>query len=166
MANELRIGTLLESEDAAPSHVLAAKLNRHTFWCGQSVSGKTYALGVLLEQVLLHTQLPLVILDPNSDFVRLGELREDAPAAEAAELAQRDIRVFRPSGSGGEPLHVQFLRMPVRSRAAILQVDPLHDAEDFNAMLKLEAELTALQPSGRLPESFGHGQLVEFLKSS
>ncbi|MGC5172392.1 ATP-binding protein [Micromonospora sp. DT81.3] len=166
MANELRIGTLLESEDAAPSHVLAAKLNRHTFWCGQSGSGKTYALGVLLEQVLLHTQLPLVILDPNSDFVRLGEIRKDAPAAEAVELAKRDIRVFRPSGAGGEPLHVQFLRMPVRSRAAILQVDPLNDAEDFNAMLRLEAELTALQPSGRLPESFGHGQLVAFLKGS
>src|SRR5918993_6132384 len=97
MANELRIGTLLESEDAAPSHVLAAKLNRHTFWCGQSGSGKTYALGVALEQVLLHTRLPLVILDPNSDFVKLGDLRDDAPAADAAELATRDIRVRRSS---------------------------------------------------------------------
>ena len=74
MANDLTIGTLLESENAAPARLLASKMNRHTFWCGQSGSGKTYALGVALEQILLHTRLPLVILDPNSDFVKLGEL--------------------------------------------------------------------------------------------
>ena len=62
-------------------------MNRHTFWCGQSGSGKTYALGVALEQMLLHTRLPIVILDPNSDFVQLGELRRGRAAAEAAELA-------------------------------------------------------------------------------
>lgn len=43
-----------------PAHV-ASKLYRHTFWCGQSGSGKTYALGVMLEQVLLHTRLPMLI---------------------------------------------------------------------------------------------------------
>lgn len=48
----------------------------HTFSCGQSDSGKTYALGVVLEELLLRTQLPLVIIDPNADFVRLGEVRE------------------------------------------------------------------------------------------
>ncbi|WP_238705613.1 ATP-binding protein [Serinicoccus chungangensis] len=31
-----------------PLGLVARKLNRHTFWCGQSGSGKTYALGVLL----------------------------------------------------------------------------------------------------------------------
>ena len=56
------------------------RLNRHTFWCGQSGSGKTYALGVLLERVLLTTRLPMVVFDPNSDFVRLGET---SPAADA-----------------------------------------------------------------------------------
>jgi DNA helicase HerA-like ATPase len=166
MANELRIGTLLESEDAAPAHVLPAKLNRHTFWCGQSGSGKTYALGVLLEQVLLHTRLPLIILDPNSDFVRLGELREDAAPGQAAELAKRDIRVFRSSPGDGERLHVRFLGMPVRSRAAILQIDPLLDPEDYNAMLRLEAELVGMTPGDGVPDAFSHGELVSFLRSS
>ena len=48
--------------------------DRHTFLCGQSGSGKTYSLGMVLERLLLETSLRLVILDPNSDFVRLGEL--------------------------------------------------------------------------------------------
>ncbi|HWI31162.1 MAG TPA: ATP-binding protein [Microbacterium sp.] len=166
MVNELSIGTLLESEDATPSHVLAAKLNRHTFWCGQSGSGKTYALGVLLEQVLLQTRLPLVILDPNSDFVRLGEIRDDAPADAAAQLAARDIRVFRSSAEDGAPLHVKFLGMPVRSRAAILQVDPLYDAEDYNVMLQLEHELGAFRGASVPDVAFDHTKLLAYLRSS
>jgi DNA helicase HerA-like ATPase len=61
-------------------HLHAAGLSRHTLFCGQSGSGKTFSLGVLLERVLLDTTLPLVILDPNSDHVLLGTLRsrEDA----------------------------------------------------------------------------------------
>lgn len=154
---ELPVGTRLEpdSESEASATVLAHRLNRHTFWCGQSGSGKTYALGVLLEQVLLHTRLPLVVLDPNSDFVRLDETRADAPAEPAAELASRDIRILRSAADQGEQLQVRFLGMPVRSRAAVLQMDPVHDAEDYNAMLRIEAEV---QVGLR-------GQLVQWLRS-
>ena len=155
MGNALTIGTLLESENGAPARLLASKLNRHTFWCGQSGSGKTYALGVALEQIMLHTELPLVILDPNSDFVKLGELRDEAPAAEAAELAQRDVRVRRSTAGAGEPLQTRFLSMPLRSRAAILQIDPLLDAEDFNTMLRMETDV------GLLPDH----DLVGFIRS-
>ena len=144
MANDLTIGTLLESQNSAPARLLASKMNRHTFWCGQSGSGKTYALGVALEQILLHTRLPIVILDPNSDFVKLGELRPGAPAAEAAELATRDIRVRRSTPGLGEPLHARFLSMPLRSRAAILQIDPLLDADDYNTMLRMETDMHLL----------------------
>ena len=48
--------------------------DRHTFFCGQSGSGKTYALGTVLERLLLETSLRIVVLDPNSDYVRLVEL--------------------------------------------------------------------------------------------
>lgn len=146
---DLPIGTLIESEDRPPAHVLAQRLNRHTFWCGQSGSGKTYALGVLLEQVLLHTRLPVVILDPNSDFVKLGEVRDDAPAEAAAALADRDIRVFRPGGE--RPLHVRMLDMPVRSQAAIIDLDPILDAEEYNAMLGLAAEFPLLDDQRLVP---------------
>ena len=134
MASDLPIGTLLESE--LPALLRAPRLNRHTFWCGQSGSGKTYALGVLLEQVLLHTSLPLVVLDPNSDFVQLGSVRDDAPAAEAAALAARDVRVLRPSDEGSDRLLVRFVDMDIRSRAAMLQLDPIRDAEEYNVMLR------------------------------
>ena len=54
----------------------AGGFDRHTFLCGQSGSGKTYALGGVLERLLAETGLRIVILDPNSDHVRLGEVRE------------------------------------------------------------------------------------------
>jgi DNA helicase HerA-like ATPase len=48
----LEIGSMAASSDL-PARLVPRRLNRHTFWCGQSGSGKTYALGVLLEEVLL-----------------------------------------------------------------------------------------------------------------
>ena len=71
----LNVGTNL-TPPGGPARLLPHRFNRHTFWCGQSGSGKTYALGVLLEQLIVQTELPIVIFDPNSDFVRLGELQE------------------------------------------------------------------------------------------
>ncbi len=63
----------------------AGGFDRHTFLCGQSGSGKTYSLGLVLERLLLETDLRVVILDPNSDFVRLADVRDGADA----ELASR-----------------------------------------------------------------------------
>ncbi len=60
-----------------PYSLDAGGFGRHTFLCGQSGSGKTYSLGVLLERLLMETNLRVVVLDPNSDYVRLGEPRVD-----------------------------------------------------------------------------------------
>jgi DNA helicase HerA-like ATPase len=152
MSTEFAIGTRLDG--TGPAHLRAPRLNRHTFWCGQSGSGKTYALGVLLEQILRNTRLPLVILDPNSDFVHLDRPHEGADPGQAAELADRDIRVLRPGGD--DPLRVRFVGMDVRSRAAVLQLDPVLDPEEFNAMLRIGSVL-----EGRLDEP-----LVSWLRAS
>ena len=152
---------------AAPSHVLAAKAQPAHLLVRPERLGQD-----LRARRRCSSRCCCTRSCPSSSSIRTptssGSARctDDAPAAEAAELATRDIRVFRSPGDGGEPLHAQFLQMPVRSRAAILQVDPLNDAEDFNAMLRLETELLAMQPSGRIPESFSHGHLVAFLKES
>src|SRR5215207_8189290 len=99
----LEVGSNL-TQPGGPAKLLPHRFNRHTFWCGQSGSGKTYALGVVLEQLIAHTALPVVIFDPNSDFVRLGELNADASGPTAEALAQRDIRVLRARGEGDSAL--------------------------------------------------------------
>ncbi|RDI41761.1 ATP-binding protein [Nocardia mexicana] len=124
-----------------PARLLPKRFNRHTFWCGQSGSGKTYALGVVLEQLIAHTALPVVIFDPNSDFVRLAELRPDATGRTAEALRERDIRVLRPNSGPGERLRARFLAMPLASKAAVLQIDPIADREEFNELIHLGAVL-------------------------
>lgn len=133
----LMIGSNVD-EPGTPVTIDARRFNRHTFWCGQSGSGKTYALGVVLEQLLLHTELPMVIFDPNADFVRLPEVRAGASEAAAERLSRTDIRVFRSSKGAGEPLRARYLDLSPASKAALLQLDPISDAEEYNVLLHTE----------------------------
>jgi len=140
---QLHIGHLVDHAEVGVA-LIPKRLNRHTFWCGQSGSGKTYALGVLLERILLTTQLPMVIFDPNSDFVRLGETSPGADAESVAALGDRDVVVLRP-GDEQSPLHVLFKEMTPRARAAVLRLDPVVDRAEYNALLGLMDHLDAVE---------------------
>jgi uncharacterized protein len=129
------------------ARLLPHRFNRHTFWCGQSGSGKTYALGVLVEQLLQHTELPIVIFDPNADFVRLRDVREDAPGEEAESMRSRDIRILRPGGDGLH-LRARFTTLPLRVKAALLRLDPLRDRDEYNTLVHLDESLRAEDTDG------------------
>lgn len=130
----LTIGSRIENADQ-PVQLRAEKFNRHTFWCGQSGSGKTYALGVLLEQLLLGTELPILVMDPNADFSRMTEMRPGADAESAQSLSDIDMRVFHSSKREGERLHTRFTDLSVPSKAAVLQLDPIADPHAYNILL-------------------------------
>jgi uncharacterized protein DUF87 len=134
---------------ADSGRLIASGFNRHTFLCGQSGSGKTYTLGVILEQLLLKTELPMVILDPNSDYVRLDELdvaSDDKAAARAAELRRRTC-VFRGQGAGSRQLKVRFGRLPLRQQAMVLALDPLQDAEQYDVLRRLTEQMGSTEYS-------------------
>lgn len=135
--SELTIGAALD-DAAQPVRLDPRRFNRHTFWCGQSGSGKTYALGVVLEQLLLHTELPILILDPNADFVRLRDMRSTAGGPDTARLAGLDIRVFRSGRAEGERLRVRYVDLSPAAKAAVLRVDPIADAEEYNVLLHID----------------------------
>ncbi|MDQ2660606.1 MAG: ATP-binding protein [Actinomycetota bacterium] len=145
---ELEVGVNL-TPPGGPARLLPTRFNRHTFWCGQSGSGKTYALGVVLEQIIAHTALPVVIFDPNSDFVRLGELNEDASGPTADALAKRDIRVLRARGDSVP--RARFLDMPLPSKAAVLRLDPITDRTEYNSLVRLQDVLRRSELEDLLP---------------
>lgn len=146
MSTALTIGRRVDAP-AEPADLAAHRFNRHTFWCGQSGSGKTYALGVALEQVLAHTALPIVVFDPNADFVRLAEVRPEAADTETATLlAGRDIRVLRPGGD--DPLTVRFTELSLAAKAALLRLDPLVDRAEYNSLLHAGDFLAASDERG------------------
>ena len=124
--------------DGVPLGLDGSGFGRHTFLCGQSGSGKTYSLGVLLEQLLMETSLRMVVLDPNSDYVRLAETRADADPAALARFAPLTNSIAVRSGvDGPDAIRVRFRELSPALQAAVLRLDPLADREEY-------AELTAL----------------------
>jgi hypothetical protein len=134
----LPIGTLALAPDQA-ALLDAGGFDRHTFLCGQSGSGKTYSLGLVLEQLLAETSLRVIVLDPNSDYVRLDRLRSDAPPAraEAFRAAADGIRVLRGGSLGGQPLRLRFAELESACQAALLRLDPVADRQEYAALLAL-----------------------------
>ncbi|WP_051552157.1 ATP-binding protein [Nocardioides sp. URHA0020] len=144
----------------------AGGFDRHTFFCGQSGSGKTYALGTVLERLLTETSLRIVVLDPNSDFVRLGEVRDDVPpdVAQAYRAAAAEIAVRRAGdvgadpdadGSDGDRLHVNFRNCSADEQAAILKLDPIRDREEYGALADLVDSDTLEAAGGGVAELRG-----------
>jgi DNA helicase HerA-like ATPase len=116
--------TLLDIGEAASggrARLHAQGFARHTFLCGQSGAGKTYALGVVLERLIMETELRLVVLDPNGDYVGLGSVA-------------RGVRVF---SRDHEPLRLRFGELAPATRAAVVGLDPLRDREEYGAFDRL-----------------------------
>jgi uncharacterized protein len=135
---QLPVGTLALA-DGVDAELDAGGFDRHTFLCGQSGSGKSYSLGLVLEQLLLRTGLRIVILDPNSDFARFREVRDDADPDAAArwrELAGA-IAILSAQGEGDDRLKLRLGELPAAHQGAVLQLDPVADREEY-------AELQAL----------------------
>ena len=129
------IGELLLAPGVAAA-VDAGGFNRHTFMCGQSGSGKTYSLGLVLERLLVGTSLRMVILDPNSDYARLSEVRDGTDPAVAAEYAAAasGVSVWRNNPGADHPLRLQFTEADPAAQAAVLGLDPIRDREEYAAL--------------------------------
>jgi uncharacterized protein len=117
----------------------AGGFDRHTFLCGQSGSGKSYALGTALEQLVLQTTLRIVVLDPNSDFVRLDAVRDDVEEQLASRYrrAAESIAARRGGSRGAARLHVRFTDCEAEEQAAILRLDPIADRDEYGVLLDL-----------------------------
>ena len=136
----LAVGDLLLAP-GVPAALDAGGFNRHTFMCGQSGSGKTYSLGLVLEQLLVSTSLRMVILDPNSDYVRLAEVRDDdgSPETAAYASAAAGVSVWQNGAEAEHPLRLQFADVDPAAQAALLGLDPVKDRQEYAALSGLLA---------------------------
>ena len=140
----LEVGELVLAP-GVPFALDAGGFDRHTFLCGQSGSGKTYSLGLVLERLLIETDLRIVILDPNSDFVRLGNVRDGADEALASRYGGVAGAVsVRSRGNAGGPLQLAFPELDPATQAAVLRLDPIADREEYSALV---AALDEWRPS-------------------
>ena len=145
----IELGRLQQCPEV-PALLHAKGFGRHTFMCGQSGSGKTYTLGVVLERLLLDSDIRIAVIDPNSDYVNLGSVCEEAStsfsedeyrslATRYRSMAQR-VHVF--GGEGSEKrLRALFGRLLFRQQSMVLGLDPIADAEAYNAFVRIVRSL-------------------------
>lgn len=164
----LPIGSIAIGNEAVPAAIDAAGFNRHSFLCGQSGSGKTYSLGVVLEHLLANTNLRIAIIDPNADYVKLGQLRD--PDLETSEAGKhyaertRDLQVFRPLAAvdeASQPLRIRFSDLSPEDQARTLQLDPLADRTEFDTTWRLVERMGRSQFSLRDVQHAGADDLSE-----
>jgi Helicase HerA, central domain len=134
---QLHIGDLVLAQ-GVPYSLDAGGFGRHTFLCGQSGSGKTYALGLILERLLLDTDLRVVVLDPNSDYTRMARVRKGT----ARDLAKRYRAaaggvVVRSGTRGPGRLAVRMADLDPAVQAAMLRLDPVDDREEYADLISL-----------------------------
>ena len=134
----LTIGELFHAP-GVPAVLDSGGFNRHTFMCGQSGSGKTYSLGLLLEQVLAETELRVIILDPNSDYVGLGRVRADADPQVADRYRQvpDQVVVWGNDERADHPLRLRFAELDTEAQAATLGLDPVRDRDEYAVLADL-----------------------------
>ena len=154
---ELEIGEL-RLAPGAPFRLDAGGFDRHSLLCGQSGSGKTYSLGVMLEQLLLETSLRIVVLDPNSDFVRLGQTRAGVDEGVARRHASNaGVVVCQAADQGPERLSLRFADLDPRVQAASLRLDPIADREEYAELVALLESWAASGGRTSLPELLAGG---------
>lgn len=149
----LEVGELALAR-GVPFALEAGGFGRHTFLCGQSGSGKTYSLGVLLEQLLMQTSLRVVVLDPNSDYVRLGEPRAEAGDASVERYrAAAGTVAVRSGTSGMSPIRVRLRDLSPAHQAALLRLDPVADRSEYAELLALveDENVRSLEDLARSP---------------
>jgi uncharacterized protein len=136
----LHIGELTLAP-GVPFALDGAGFGRHTLLCGQSGSGKTYSLGVLLESLLMETRVRVLVLDPNSDYVGLAEPRATAdPSAAERYLDSAGRIVVRSGTSGDSRLGVHFRELGAAQQAALLRLDPVVDRDEYAELAAIAAD--------------------------
>ena len=154
--SSLVIGELMLAP-GVPVALDSGGFNRHTFMCGQSGSGKTYSLGLLLERVLAETTLRVVILDPNSDYVGLGRVRDgaDPTLAERHRAVADDVAVWSNEPGAEHPLKLRFAELDTRTQGAVLGIDPIADRGEYAVLSDLLRANASGQPLGHQPRPAG-----------
>jgi len=137
-----------------PATLDSSGLTRHTLVCGQSGSGKTYSLGLLLERVLAETAIRLVVLDPNSDYVGLGNLLQGADPGLAARFAHvaSEVAVWRDTDSAEHRLRMRFAELDPSVQASVLGLDPIADREEYAELVELVEAQRSGTPVVTAPE--------------
>lgn len=162
----LLLGSLLGYKTPlVPIPLPSEKFSKHTAILAQSGSGKSFFLGRLVEELLIKTECRVLILDPNSDFVRIHEVAKGAwdeeglkpwfmpeDTLEEFEKGWNEIRKLtltnRSLGQAALPLRVLWSSLAEQEATTLLQIDPQRDAGQYWLLITTLAIANRDNPSG------------------
>lgn len=163
---KILLGSLLgHRSPLVPVPLPADKLSRHTAILAQSGAGKSFFLGRLIEELLLKTSCRVLVLDPNSDFVRIDRVDETAwkdatlkpwfapgdtsrrfsddwKAVRAAILTHRNL------DGASRPLQLQWSSLTGAEKGALLAIDPGQQPGEYWCLATAEAKAARDKPTG------------------
>ncbi len=130
------IEAVLNRDTRAAELVDPRSLGCHTAVLAQSGSGKSFLVGRLIEELLIKTKARIVVLDPNSDFVRLPEIDEGAwkePALKPWFFPGDTLDAFKSEWGRVRPIVLSNRNLP-NTRPLRISWGDLSDAERANVM--------------------------------
>jgi DNA helicase HerA-like ATPase len=179
----LRVGALLGVAKPVVARLIPDGFKRPTGLFGQSGSGKSYALGIIVEELILRTNASVVVLDPNGDFVGVkDDLREpdeindgtnrctvddvelDALRSVHADKRER-IALFSADTSiaGARRKFLRLSDLDQREVAAALGVDRVLHPEEYHFLDSARNALAGL--GGDEGPSYGVESLDKWIRS-
>jgi hypothetical protein len=132
----MTIDLVLNRDTGEPHPVDAKALACHTAILAQSGAGKSFLVGRLVEEILVKTKARVVILDVNSDFVRLPEVDEsiwDDPNVNKWLYPGETLDVFVSQWNQVRPLVLTNRNLP-NAQSLRISWGGLSDAERANVV--------------------------------
>lgn len=151
----MAIDLVLNRDTSAPGSIDPRSIGCHTAVLAQSGSGKSFMVGRLIEEILLKTKARVIVLDPNSDFVRLGEADPKSwtdsklmpwffPGENAALFASQwaQIEVVTLSNRNlpnARRLRINWGGLSDRERADVMGLEPHQQTELYETLVLADA---------------------------
>ena len=113
-----------------PFFLDAGGFGHHTFLCGQSGSGKTYSLGLLLERLLMETNLRVVV----STRTRTTCASASRAWTTSAPETRRPRCRSGAAPAAPNPISVRFRDLGPAHQAGLVRLDPLADRAEYGEL--------------------------------
>jgi len=121
----LDVGNLLQNT-VVPVRFASLGFGRHSAMFAQSGSGKSYSMGVLLEELVAKARIRLIVIDPNGDYSRIGSMRDVSgwpDDVRSVYVSEMENIVFAAPGTVDDAEHVTDRCLQEHRRGVVLNLN-------------------------------------------
>lgn len=170
------IGTFMNIKSPVRARFFADGFLRHVGLFGQTGSGKSFALAILLEELYFHTSKKIIVLDLNGDFIHFKEqLRSEERVNHKSrfKIGRNELEIYRKHHNEKKgqavilstdqttrdyPIAIEIQKLNAQQWASLLNLDPIGDQLEYYALLRI---LKELQGSRSKDNEYGIAEILQ-----